>query len=48
MRHPQLTGFALWAFGICAEWRLPSFVLFGGLACGRWPKWRSSTGHQPG
>lgn len=32
MRHPQLTGFALWAFAhLLVNGDLPSFVLFGGL-----------------
>ncbi len=32
MRHPQLTGFALWAFAhLLPNGDLPSFVLFGGL-----------------
>ena len=32
MRHPQLTGFALWAFAhLIVNGDLPSFVLFGGL-----------------
>jgi len=32
MRHPQLTGFALWAFAhLVVNGDLPSFVLFGGL-----------------
>ena len=32
MRHPQLTGFALWAFAhLLTNGDLPSFVLFGGL-----------------
>ncbi len=32
IRHPQLTGFALWAFAhLLPNGDLPSFVLFGGL-----------------
>ncbi|WP_347267999.1 NnrU family protein [Paracoccus sp. (in: a-proteobacteria)] len=32
VRHPQLTGFSLWAFGhLLPNGDLPSFVLFGGL-----------------
>ena len=32
VRHPQLTGFALWAFAhLLPNGDLPSFVLFGGL-----------------
>lgn len=32
LRHPQLTGFALWAFAhLLVNGDLPSFVLFGGL-----------------
>ena len=32
LRHPQLTGFALWAFAhLVPNGDLPSFVLFGGL-----------------
>lgn len=32
LRHPQLTGFALWAFAhLLPNGDLPSFVLFGGL-----------------
>ena len=32
MRHPQLTGFALWAFAhLLTNGDLPSVVLFGGL-----------------
>ncbi|MFC3527266.1 NnrU family protein [Paracoccus mangrovi] len=32
MRHPQLTGFAIWAFAhLLPNGDLPSFVLFGGL-----------------
>lgn len=32
VRHPQLTGFSLWAVGhLIANGDLPSFVLFGGL-----------------
>ena len=32
MRHPQLTGFSLWAFAhLLTNGDLPSFVLFGGL-----------------
>lgn len=32
MRHPQLTGFSLWAFAhLLPNGDLPSFVLFGGL-----------------
>lgn len=34
IRHPQLTGFALWAFAhLLPNGDLPSFVLFGGLLC---------------
>lgn len=33
MRHPMLTGFALWAIGhLIVNGDVPSFVLFGGLA----------------
>ncbi len=32
MRHPMLTGFALWAFAhLLVNGDLPSFILFGGL-----------------
>lgn len=32
LRHPQLTGFALWAFAhLLPNGDLPSFILFGGL-----------------
>lgn len=32
LRHPQLTGFAIWAFAhLLVNGDLPSFVLFGGL-----------------
>jgi hypothetical protein len=32
LRHPQLVGFALWAFGhLLVNGDLPSLVLFGGL-----------------
>ena len=32
LRHPQLTGFSLWALGhLIVNGDLPSFVLFGGL-----------------